>query len=163
MAGSTQSKPLRGLVYLWVIAFVVMVAAIFRGLIAVLPPVSPDIWAMGSPASSSYHPLMKPFLLFELASRTALLCGSILVAYAFLRRRRHAPGRIMIFLVAYMGVLLIEQSMTYIMIVQKFGEFLAPGRWYAFGTKEFLYILGSCLVWLPLFARSVRLKALFVH
>ena len=118
---------------------------------------------MSSPEHLIYLPLMKYFLLFELASRTALLYVGGLVAFAFVRRRRNAPRWIMMFLVAYLGVLIVEEIMPYIMIKQKYEWFIQAGLMHVFPTKELLFVFANCFVWLPLFARSAQMKALFTH
>ena len=158
-----QSRIFTGLFYLLSIVIVIMLIKVLGSLIMFFPSVSPDVWAMSSPQHKSYHSLMKLFLLFELASRAALLCGGSLVAYALARKHHYAPARITMFLVAYLGTLIVEQSMTYVMIKQQYGQFLQPGWWHPFVTKEFLFVIANCLVWPPLFVRSSQMKELFMR
>ena len=132
------------------------------GLIFVLPPVNPDLWAnANNPASYSYHPLLQPLLLIELIGRTALLCIVSVMVIDFFHRWQYVPRLAIGFLVANLLFLTTEQLLLS-EIMGPLYQFLQFG-WKPFRHLEFVLATISCLVWIPYFY-SKRVKIIFsVH
>ena len=164
---TTPSAPpaydrLGGWLYLWVLTATTITYELLQGLIMVSPPVAADMWARANdPLASGAHWLLKPFLLFELCSRAALLYTGGVVARASFKRRSYVPGLTIGFLGAYLIVLVIEEVMSFVMVKSN-EEFLIEPAWTTLGSMEFFLVLVSCLVWIPYFHRSERVKATFV-
>jgi len=160
-----------GLLYLWLLTLSIVVFKILAGLVAVLPPFSRDVWALANdPFASGYHPLMRPLLLLDLAGRTALLCGATVVAEYFFKKHKFTPRLIVGFLLAYALLVLTEQLI--LMDLTRFSlagfqpfagswpllRIIFPGK----VTESFL-VLVSCLIWIPYFLLSKRVKRTFIR
>jgi uncharacterized protein DUF2569 len=113
---------------------------------------------VNNPMSRGYHPLSKVFLLFSLTSRTALLYAGIVIGIDFFRRRHYVPKLVVGFLLAYL-VILVAEKLLMRRIMEPLQEFLvtAPKFW----TRELVMTTLACLIWVPYFLFSKRVKAMF--
>jgi len=154
---------IRGWLYAWLLTASVISLKIVLGLIPLLPPFNHDMWASANnPASYSYHPLLRPLLLIELIGRTTLLSIASAMVIDFFNRRPHAPRIVIGFLVANLLFLMTEQLLLW-KIMGQFNQFLLFG-WKPFRNLEFVLATISCLVWIPYFLNSKRVKVIFsVH
>lgn len=152
-----------GWLYVGAVALFLVSLEIFMELISILPPFIPDIWAAShTPEAALYHPLLAPFLLFELIGGTTLVYVSGLMASAFFNKRRTTAKLTVGFLIGVMVFLVTGHLMEdYILASTGVNKFLLAGtpRW---STRE-LFVLLLCLVWTPYLLMSKRVKATFVN
>ena len=151
-----------GFLYLWLFILSVIFLKNLLGLVGILPPFRSDLWATANnPFASGYHPLLRTFLLFEIAGRTILLCGVVVVAEHFFKKHRRAPLLIIGFLLSYL-VFLISEHLIANEIMKQFSKFLFGG-WNPYYNKESISVLAVCLLWIPYFLRSKRVQGTFTH
>lgn len=114
-----------GWLYLWLVTAAYIASTILIDVIGTSPFVSSDIWAWaGDSTASSYHPLIKPLLIFSLTSKIALLMYFCLwVVPDFLKLRQRASRMIVAFLLAYLLALVLERSL-WIFIRRSFPDML---------------------------------------
>lgn len=153
-----------GWLYLWLVAAVYLASTILINGIGALPFVAPDIWRMaGDSTGPSYHPLIKPLLIFSLTSRIALLMYFCFwVAPNFFKLRQRASKMIVAFLLAYLLSLVIEQSL-WIFIRRSFPYMLWLGEGNPIFTTQVIIAGISCLIWVPYFLLSGRVRTTFVN
>jgi hypothetical protein len=152
-----------GWLYLWPLTLSLISVKIVSGLLGVLPPFSREEWAIANdPMASAYHPLLRPLLLFELVGRTGLLYIASVMTIDFFNRPQRLPKLVIGFLVANLLFLITEQifSREIMSELKQLSPYL-PSPWKPFRSYEFALALGSCVVWIPYFLSSKRVKALF--
>lgn len=153
-------KTICGWLHVWLLTASVIYLKIAFGLISCLPPFNHDMWVIANdPMSYSYHPLLRPLLLIELIGRTTLLCTASVMGIDFFIRRRYIPKLVISFLVANLLFLMTEQLLLW-NIMGQFNQFLLF-RWKPFRNLEFVLGTISCLVWVPYFLNSKRVKVIF--
>jgi len=159
---SDNYNTIRGWLYAWLITASVISLKTVMGLIAVLPPFNPDLWAWANdPASYADYPLLRPLLLLELIGRTTLLCIASVMVIDFVNRRQYAPRLIIGFLLANLLFLMTEQFLVW-KIMGPFYQVLQSG-WKPFRYLELVLATINCFVWIPYF-HSNRVKVIFsVH
>ncbi|HJT19789.1 MAG TPA: DUF2569 family protein [Nitrospira sp.] len=149
-----------GWLYLWLVTALLIAVTTLLGLLGALPPINHELWATANdPMASAYHPLLRPVLLFKLIARTALLWIASVMAMDFFRRRRHVPKLVIGFLLANLMVLMTEQLLLW-EVMDQYTRYL-PSPWKPFRNYECALALGSCVVWIPYFLNSKRVKVIF--
>ena len=153
-----------GWLYLWLVTAAYVASTILIDMIGTLPFVSSDIWVKASdPTASSYHPLIKPLLIFSLTSKISLLMYFCLwIAPNFFKLRHRAPRMIVVFLLAYLFALVAESSL-WIFIRRSFPDILWLGEGNPIFTKQVIVAGICCLIWVPYFLLSGSVKATFVN
>lgn len=153
-----------GWLYLWLVTVAYLASTILIDVIGTLPSVHPDIWALADdPTASSYHPLLKPLLIFSLTVKIALLMYFCLwVAPDFFKLRQRASKMIVAFLLAYLLSLVLERSL-WIFIRRSFPYMLLLDEGNPIFTKQVIVAGISCLIWVPYFLLSRSVKATFVN
>ena len=162
--GFSAPQRIGGWLYLWLVTAAYIAGTTLINVIGTLPFVSPGIWAMASDSTaSSYHPLIKPLLLFSLTSKIALLIYFCWwVAPDFFKLRQRASRMIVGFLLAYLLSLVLEQSL-WIFIRQSFPYMLVLAEGNQIFTKQVIVAGICCLIWVPYFVLSRSVKATFVN
>ena len=153
-----------GWLYLWLVTAAYIAGTTLINVIGTLPFVSPGIWAMaGDSTASSYHPLIKPLLIFSLTSKiTLLMYFCFWVAPNFFKRRQRASRMIVGFLLAYLLSLVLEQSL-WIFIRQSFPYMLVLAEGNPIFTKQVIVAGICCLIWVSYFVLSRSVRATFVN
>lgn len=149
---------------LWLVTAVYLASTILINGIGTLPSVHPDIWALaGDSTALFYHPLFKPLLIFSLTSKIALLMYFCLwVVPDFVKLRQRASKMIVAFLLAYLIALALERSL-WIFIGQLVPYMPLLGEGNPIFTKQEIVAGISCLIWVPYFLLSRRVRVTFVN
>ena len=111
--------------------------------------------ALAQPGGVAYHPMWGPTLLFELVANLAMTALTLLVAVLFFRKSTRLPK-------LFIGVLLAA-------LVVRIVDVLLASQIPALEEPTALSVLGIvrafliCLIWVPYFRVSKRVKATFVH
>ena len=162
--GFSAPQRIGGWLYLWLVTAGYLASTILINGIGTFPFVAPDVWAIaGDSTASSYHPLLKPLLIFSLTSKIALLMYFCFwVAPNFFKLRQRAPKMIGAFLLAYLFALAAEQSL-WIFIRQSFLDLFWFGELDPIFTKQIIVAGISCLIWVPYFLLSGRVRTTFIN
>jgi hypothetical protein len=113
----------------------------------------PANWnALTSPGSAAYDSLWAPLLIFQLAAYFALAMFEILLLYMYWGQRRALPQLIIACLIARAFV-----SVVVSLISQHIPSIASRGD----DTSGILAPIVTCLVWIPYFLTSTRVKATF--
>jgi tetratricopeptide (TPR) repeat protein len=162
--GFSAPKRIGGWLYLWLVAAAYIASTILIDGIGISPYISPNTWTMvGDSTALSYHPLLKPLLIFSLTSKIALLMYFCFrVAPNCFKLRQRAPKMIVAFLLAYLFALAAERSL-WIFISRSFPDILWLGEGNPIFTKQVIVAGICCLIWVPYFLLSRSVKATFVN
>ncbi len=122
-----------------------------------LPAFSPGTWSiLTTPGTELYHPLWAPLLIFELVGNILLIGFSIVAAVYFFNKRRLLPKM--------MVTLLIGSSIF--VAADYFLADLIPfvrGQNGLESARELTRAAIACMIWVPYFLVSKRVKGTFVH
>lgn len=109
-----------------------------------------------TPGTELYHSLLGPLMIFEAIGNVAILIASLVLVVLFFTKSRHLPRLIIIVMLA--GVL-------FQFAVQTVAEYI-PATASSGDITEFKGLVQSifaCLIWVPYFLVSVRVKNTFVN
>jgi hypothetical protein len=109
-----------------------------------------------TPGTGAYHPLWGPILMFEGVGNTALIVFSVIVAIYFFQKRRIVPKLMIALLLAnvfFVGTDYFVANVIPAVGSQKDVE----------SMTEFARVVIACVIWVPYFLVSKRVKATFVH
>ncbi|MFF2887357.1 DUF2569 domain-containing protein [Paenibacillus sp. NPDC057967] len=114
-------------------------------------------WELFADKSSLiYHPMWQPLILFEIIYNVLFFAFCIFILVCFYSKKAILP-RLMII---YFGISLLVVIVDYILLMQiPFARDLED----ASSIKEIIRSAGTCLIWIPYFIRSVRVKNTFIH
>ncbi len=120
------------------------------------PAFSKQIWSLlTTPGARAYHPLWKPLLIGELVGNILFLGFSVLIAVFFFQRRRSVPKLAVTFLLANLLFVVIDYYAVGLIPVAATADV---------GTKqEIIRTLIVCLIWVPYWLVSKRVKGTFVR
>jgi len=118
---------------------------------------SPENWhLLTTPGTEAYHPLWAPILIFELVGNFMFFLFSIIVAIYFFQRDKIAPKMIIIFLLSNLIFVAVDYFIgNLIPFVRDLNNTQS--------TNELIRIVIGCLIWVPYFLMSKRVKGTFVH
>lgn len=109
-----------------------------------------------SKGSIMYHALWQPLILFEVIYNVLLFAFCIFLLVCLYSKKKILP-RLMII---YFGINLLVVVVDYALLMQiPFARELDD----ASSIKEIIRAAGTCLIWIPYFIRSVRVKNTFIH
>ena len=122
-----------------------------------LPLFFSDTWTMlTTPDSAAYHPMWAPLLIFELIGNVGLLLFSVVVAVLFFQKRKLLPKVIIAFMLS---------SLTFV-VADHFLANTIPFIANAADSELTIAIIRSavtCIIWIPYFLLSKRVKGTFVQ
>jgi hypothetical protein len=148
---------LGGPLFLVSMGLVLNVLLLIQSLLALRVVFLPEHWArVTQPAGERYHPWNEAFLWFEVVSTALLLLFTLVVAGFYFPKRRTAPRLIIAYFVANLPVAVIQ-----LLLVMQIPLLRERPLYQALGGLG-LGIL-SCLIWIPYFLWSRRVKGTFVH
>jgi hypothetical protein len=122
-----------------------------------LPTLSRNTWLLlTTPGTQVYHPLWAPLLIFELVGNVVFVVFSIIAAVYFFRKRRLFPKMMIALLIANLAFVVVDyllsNSIPFIR-AQSDPE----------SARDLSRAIIACLIWVPYFVVSKRVKATFVH
>jgi len=145
----------------WLILFAIgLVIYPIRSLILLatdlIPAFSGDTWwVLTSPASGHYHPLWAPLLIGELIGNTIFMIFSVSLIILFFVRRKIIPRLTIIFLIANLVFVSIDFYLVRLLpAAAQQADYQALTDW--------IQTLVACLIWVPYFIISKRVKTTFV-
>jgi len=116
-----------------------------------------DRWlALTSADGAAYHPLWAPLLTGELLANLFMVCFGILLAIVFFQRRRIAVWLYITLLVVQLVIQIADHA---------FAQHIPALVQHSSNTSDtsLFRSVGACLVWIPYFLISRRVKATFVN
>ncbi|MCX5717953.1 MAG: DUF2569 domain-containing protein [Nitrospirae bacterium] len=121
-----------------------------------LPAFSSETWAiMTTPGTEAYHPLWAPLLIFELAGNSIFIIFSIIAAIMFFRKKKIFPKMIIIFLLS--NLVFVAADYFAAKAIPLIANQNDPES-----VRELARTLIGCLIWVPYFIKSKRVKTTFV-
>jgi hypothetical protein len=146
----------------WLILFAIglviyPVGAVFSLVTQILPAFSSATWTGSAhTAAPHYHLLWKPLLIFELAGNLILALCVLWLLVLFFQRRRVARRLAILFLV--FNLLYVGVDTLWAWILSEGGQSLA------FATlRDTVRTAVACMIWIPYFIFSKRVKETFVR
>jgi uncharacterized RDD family membrane protein YckC len=126
---------------------------------SILPAYAPNIWnAITTPGSENYTPYFAHLLIFETLANVILFVWSILLLYYFFGKKKTFPYLVIIFLLVRLSLFLVDSIATGLIFHKAFFD-TKGGSEFAIGLIK---PLGACMVWIPYFLKSERVKNTFV-
>ena len=121
-----------------------------------IPAFSGDTWwVLTNPASGHYHPLWAPLLIGELTGTLVFIMFSIFLIIVFFIRRKVVPRLTITYLIANLIFVSIDFYLVRLLPASVHqGDYQALTDW--------VRTLVACLIWVPYFFMSKRVKATFV-
>lgn len=122
-----------------------------------LPVLDSDAWALlATPASSLYHPLWAPLVVFELTANVVMFSFTLWLLVLFFRESKRVPMLYILWLSLLAAVQVIDQ-----LLVQQM-PFLAS-QLNEDASVDIARALVGAAIWIPYFLKSVRVKNTFVN
>lgn len=155
---SSQHKKIGG----WLILVAIgLVLTPLRFLVVVvndlLPVFSGETWSiLTTPGTEAYHPFSATLLIFELIGNIAFVVFAIVVAIFFFKRRKIVPKLMIAFLFSNLAFVVIDY------FVADSIPFIASQN-DPESLRELIRVLIGCLIWVPYFLVSKRVKGTFVN
>jgi len=155
----TEGKRLEGIGgWLVLVAVGLIASPIFMavGLIQdVLPAFSGGTWARLTEAGSpNYHPLWAPLLIMEVSGTSLFILFSLVLLVLFFMKKMSVPRLVIIFLLANLAFVVIDYFLAMrIPLVASMPDESTPAQI----ARQAV----SCVIWIPYFLRSKRVKNTF--
>lgn len=116
-----------------------------------------DVWRLiTTPGTEVYHPMLAPLIVFELVTTVGFLVLSIAVAIYFFQKRKILPKLIITFLLSNLAFCVID-----FLWVNSITLSVSLGADYLINWVYRTAI--ACLIYVPYFLKSKRVKGTFVH
>lgn len=109
-----------------------------------------------TPGTTAYHPMWAPLIIFELLGNIAFLVFSIALAVLFFQKRSVLPKVITIFLLLNLAFIVVD-----FLLANSIPVVASQGNQGPLG--EIVRSIIGCLIWVPYFQISKRVKGTFVH
>ena len=122
-----------------------------------IPSVSPEIWNnVTSKTSELYHPLWGALIIFELAFNVLFFLYTIIILINLYQKKLILPKLMII----YYSTSLVVGIIDYLLVLQipMASEMQDAGQ-----LKDIFRSLVTCLIWIPYFVKSERVKNTFVR
>lgn len=120
--------------------------------------VNSETWStLTSPGSDAYHPLWAPLLIFELNVNISLITLETITAVYFMKGKRILPRLMIVWLSALLVTTVADQYFSNLV------PFIAQQPTDPSDVKALARSIVGCVVWIPYFLRSKRVKATFVN
>lgn len=114
-------------------------------------------WVLTSTNSPYYHPLWAPTFIYETIYFFAMAVFSIFILVQFYRKKSIVPRLMIIFF----SVSLMSNIIDYLLVLQiPLAEEMDKG---SSSLKVILRSVLGCIIWIPYFLHSVRVKNTFVN
>jgi hypothetical protein len=122
-----------------------------------VPALQGDTWAsLTTPGGEAYHPFWGPLLIMEFAGNAIFLFGALGLLVLFFTKSRHFPLAIIVFFLANLVFVPADFFLAdLIPAVAKQAD--------SSSLRELVRTTVSCLIWVPYFLVSKRVKATFVE
>ena len=155
--GAVAEARVGGWLWLPVLGLIATPFKVGKGMLESAPAMTVQGWTLLSqPGSATYHPLLAPILLFELALNLAIAAGALLMLWLMAKRRSSLP-RLYIGLWLLMFTALLCDAIAYNTIPS------LQGQW---TDKEIFESVRSAIfgaIWITYFLRSDRVRRTFVN
>jgi hypothetical protein len=153
-----ESPPLKGIggwLILPLIGLIITIIGVPLTVYKELVPVfTGGYWqVVTSPASDFYHPLWAPTILFELLGNLTLVLFAVILLWLLVQHSRWLPKLI----IAFFVLNFLFMSGDYVLVGMLPNVQSDPESW-----KEIFRSLVACVIWIPYFLESKRVKATFV-
>jgi hypothetical protein len=109
-----------------------------------------------TPGTTAYHPMWAPSIIFELVGNIAFLVFSIVLAILFFQKRSVLPKVITTFLLLSLAFVVVD-----FLLANSIPVVASQGNQGPLG--EIVRSIIVCLIWVPYFQISKRVKGTFVH
>lgn len=109
-----------------------------------------------TPGTATYHPLWAPSIIIELLGNIAFLLFSIVVAVLFFQKRSTLPKVIIAFLLLNLAFVVVD-----FLLANSIPVIASQGNQGPLG--EIARSIIACLIWVPYFQISKRVKRTFTH
>ncbi|HEX9949551.1 MAG TPA: DUF2569 domain-containing protein [Thermodesulfobacteriota bacterium] len=121
-----------------------------------LPALSADTWSrLTTPGTEAYHPLWAPLLLFEIIGNCLFILFPIIIAIFFFQKRRFVPRLVIMLLLSNLVFVAIDyfaaDLIPFVAAQEDIGSLI-----------ELIRVFIGCVIWVPYFLVSKRVKATFV-
>jgi len=121
-----------------------------------LPVLSGDVWSrLTTPGTESYHALWAPLLIFEMVGNCLFILFSIIIAIFFFQKRTFVPKLIIALLLSNLVFVAIDyfaaDLIPFIAAQEDMGSLI-----------ELMRVFIACLIWVPYFLVSKRVKGTFI-
>jgi hypothetical protein len=109
-----------------------------------------------TPGTAAYHPMWAPSIIFELLGNIAVLVFSIVLAVLFFQKRSVLPKVITAFFLLNLAFVIVD-----FLLANSIPAIANQGNQAPLG--EIFRSIILCLIWIPYFLISKRVKGTFVH
>jgi hypothetical protein len=121
-----------------------------------VPAFSSDVWPrLTTPGTEAYHPLWAPLLIFEMVGNCLFILFAIVIVIFFFQRRIFGPKLIIIFLLSNLVFVatdyFVADLIPFVASQEDIGSLM-----------ELVRVSVVCLIWVPYFLVSKRVKGTFV-
>lgn len=118
----------------------------------------PETWqSLTTHGGDAYHPLWIPLIVFETIYNLGFLALSIYLLIKVFKKSAEAPRLFIIFYALNLAMQAIDTGL-FVGIAQTYPELIDPETY-----KDLGRAVVTCLIWIPYFRKSVRVKNTFVH
>lgn len=154
---SLENKSIGGWLILFLIGLLTYPASSLIVIIKdLIPALSGEIWStLTNPAGAQYHPLWAPLLIGELVGNCFFIVFSIVLIVLLFIRRKMVPKLTITFLIANLIYVSVDIYLVRLLpAIAQNGDYQALTDW--------VRTLVACLIWVPYFIASKRVKTTFV-
>ena len=122
-----------------------------------LPIFLTEKWrVLTTPGTAAYHPLWAPLLIFEFSGNVVVVAFAVIVAVCLFQKRRIFPRLMIAFLLSNLLFVAVDYVVAdWIPAVARQNDTQS--------LRELARILFGCLIWIPYFLVSKRVKGTFLH
>ncbi|MFS1512249.1 DUF2569 domain-containing protein [Chengkuizengella sp. SCS-71B] len=129
-----------------------LIAQIF---LYIIPSFKPETWSLiTSPESVYYHSLLGPLIVFEAVANSLMLIFCIFILFNFYKKKSKLPLLMIFFYSSSLLILTIDMIAIY--QITQFEDDESQ-------IRDFVRMLITCLIWIPYFIKSKRVKNTFVR
>jgi hypothetical protein len=124
-----------------------------------LPAYETATWdALTTPGTEAYHPMWERLLVFEMLGNISFFIFSLVIAIYFFKKKSQLPRLLIVFMVANLLFMIADYSLgASIPYLKNDASFVSEAR------QETIKMAMGCLIWIPYFLISKRVKGTFVR
>ncbi|MBI1912433.1 MAG: DUF2569 domain-containing protein [Deltaproteobacteria bacterium] len=123
----------------------------------ILPAFTGEVWTvLTTPGTELYHPLWAPLLIFSLIGNLFLIGFALTTSVFFFKKKKIVPKLMIIYLAAGLVFFFVDFFGSSLIPIIEEQEDMSP-------TMDLVRSIVACLIWIPYFRMSKRVKGTFVN